>query len=141
MIELRFSLPSAGMRRNHEVNRFLLNKMKDEYSVEMGISMNHHPNVQIYREWAGKLPIKKYDLRAEVIWRQCGEGDTDNCLSSLKVLFDVMGCAPVTKAGDHRYYIGIYESDSQITRICVERERIMHKAGECVIVRLEKING
>jgi len=88
----------------------------------------------VLNAWARRWPIKGYGLYADVLWRQTGNGDVDNCLGGCKVIFDNLGKAPVTKAGENRYYLGVYESDSQIKRICVERERVDHHADECVLL-------
>lgn len=131
-LTLVFSLPPAGLRRNHEANRYKANALKDAYSE------------RIWAEWLGQkspslgVHAWKEPLDADVVWRQCGAGDTDNALASVKVIFDVLGRAPATKAGEKRVYLGIYDSDSQIRRICVERERVSKKAEECVIVRLHE---
>lgn len=133
-IRLVFSLPPAGLRRNHEANRFTLNALKDEYSRTM------------MQEYVGNGYAAQYGhprvrgpLHVEVTWRQCGEGDVDNTLSALKPLFDNLGMAPVTKAGANRYYLGVYESDSQIKRICVERQRVSKRDQERVEVIVTKL--
>lgn len=126
-IVLTFSLPPAGLRRNHEANRYKANALKDAYSERMYQQFLHYPTNGI---------TAQFDLDVEIVWRQCGEGDVDNTLSALKPLFDNLGMAPVTKAGANRYYLGVYESDSQIKRICVERERVSKKALEGVTITL-----
>ena len=129
-ITLTFSLPPAGLRRNHEANRYTANALKDAYSETM------------YHEWIRQgaptimRPMREGEFDAEVVWNQCGTGDTDNCLSALKPMFDVLGMAPVSAAGANRYYLGWYESDSQIKRITVERERVSKKALEGVTITL-----
>lgn len=131
-IELRFSLPPAGMRRNHESNRWAMNALKDQYSRTMYIEWlkQHAPLPRAY--WHAS------PLNVAVTWRQCGEGDVDNTLAALKPLFDNLGCAPATKAGANRYYLGVYESDNQIKRICVEREKVAHRSEEGVVVTITK---
>lgn len=126
-VVLRFSLPPAGLRRNHEANRWAMTVLKDQYSERMYLDRCDN------KLWP---PPIRGDIEAEVVWKQCGEGDVDNTLAALKPCFDNMGMAPPTKAGANRYYLGVYESDSQIKRICVERERVSKRADECVVIKL-----
>jgi len=133
-LTLVFSLPPSGLRRNHEANRFARSTLKDAYSLTMWtefIQSGEHARIGAERQRGA--------LHAEVVWRQCGEGDVDNTLASLKPMFDNLGCAPATQAGANRYYLGIYESDSQIKRICVARERVLKKSEECVLVSLSEL--
>lgn len=132
-IVLTFSLPPPGLRRNHEANRYKANALKDAYSLTM-----HEEWIQQMGRGRVRVLNSDTDVAAEIVWRQCGEGDVDNTLAALKPLFDNLGMAPVTKAGANRYYLGVYESDSQIKRICVERERVSKKADEMVVITLRE---
>src|SRR5262245_44674910 len=109
-------LPPAGLRRNAEAHRFTVQRLKDAYSVDVMQACIGVPRGQLCG-----------DLSVFIVWRQTGPGDVDNCLASCKVVLDCLAQAPVTKAGANRFYCGLFESDSQIKRITVEREQVKRK--------------
>jgi hypothetical protein len=125
-------LPPSELGANHKGAWQGQKRLKDDYSHAIyGAVM-----AQGYDEHA---PTLTGQLRAEVRWMQIGKGDVDNCLHRMKVVFDCFGSAPKTMAGNDRFYLGLFDDDSQIARICIERVQVATKREECIDVMIEAI--
>jgi len=134
VIVLTLPLPPAGLRRNHAAAWKAHKRLKDAYSVEVYEAASKQAPDALRPSSRQRGP-----LAASLVWRQCGKGDVDNALSSAKIIFDILGCAPVTAAGNDRTYLGLYESDGQITEITVRREQVKRRIEECVIVEISRL--
>ena len=73
VIRLTFSLPPAGLRRNHPAGRYAENALKDAYSEKMYLEMVKQCKDE---GWPSCAP--QSTLAVSVVWRQCGAGDVDN---------------------------------------------------------------
>ena len=128
-VRLLLPLPPAGLRRNHAAHWRTQKGLKDDYSLAVLAAVT-----QQMKAWQTR-PDR---LDVTLDWRQVGQGDTDNCLAGAKVVLDILGCAPATNVGQDRYYVGLYESDSQIEEITVRRTQVKHKTDEGVLVTILK---
>ena len=129
MIHLTLGLPPPGLRRNHGKTRFTAG-LRTAYSDLVYQSLIQQ----------GALSQNRLSgaLHATVGWYQTGPGDTDNCLSGCKPVFDILGCAPRI-AAPKMIYCGLYEDDGQITRICVERFQVKTKSEERIELTITEV--
>ena len=130
MITLTVPLPPTALRRNHGGHWRGAKAAKDAYAVSVYQSALEHG-------WRASQPLQG-SLKADITWRQTGHGDTDNALAGCKALLDVLGMAPATMAGQDRTYLGVYESDGQITEIAVRRERVATKGEQGITVTIQE---
>jgi len=102
--------------------------LKDDYSAEV-VAL-------ALEQLGGGFPTLNGPLRADILWRQTGHGDVDNCLHRMKVVFDILGVAPKTAAGAHRSYLGLFGDDAQIACICIRRLRVFQKTAQNLSITL-----
>ena len=128
-------LPPSVIRSNNRAFWAAKVKAKQAYSVAVWFASRQVPHPHAGDLWR-RLPWKR--ARVTFTWRACHLPDQANVVPNCKALLDILCMAPKSTQRNGTTYLGLIEDDRGVEAIG-KVERVRHRADECVIVEIERV--